>query len=51
MAGVPFRYAGLATLVAFKRLAGRPHDRLDLEELEAMHGPLPILPVPGLDTD
>ena len=42
-------FAGLASLVAFKRLAGRPRDRLDLEELERIHGPLPILPVPGLD--
>ena len=46
----PFLVAGLASLVAFKRLAGRPRDRLDLEELEARHGPLPIVPVPGLDT-
>jgi len=45
----PGLVAGLASLVAFKRLAGRPRDRLDLEELEARHGPLPILPVPGLD--
>lgn len=49
MEGVPFRFAGLATIVAFKRLAGRPQDRADLEELEAIHGPLPIVPVPGLD--
>lgn len=49
MDGVPFRYAGLSTIVAFKRLAGRPQDRQDLEELEALHGPLPIDPVPGLD--
>lgn len=49
MDGVPFRYAGLASIVAFKRLAGRPQDRQDLEELEALHGPLPIEPVPGLD--
>jgi len=44
-----FLVAGLASVVAFKRLAGRPRDHLDLEELEARHGPLPILPVPGLD--
>jgi hypothetical protein len=44
-----FLVAGLASVVAFKRLAGRPRDRLDLEELEARHGPLPMLPVPGLD--
>lgn len=49
MDGVEFRYAGLASLVAFKRLAGRPQDRRDLEELEIIHGPLPIEPVPGLD--
>jgi hypothetical protein len=45
----PFHVAGLASLVAFKRLAGRPQDRADLAELEAIHGPLPIQPVPGLD--
>lgn len=44
-----FPVAGLASVVAFKRLADRPRDRLDLEELEARHGPLPILPLPGLD--
>jgi hypothetical protein len=36
--------------VAFKRLAGRLQDRLDVDELEAMYGPLPILPLPGLDS-
>lgn len=44
-----FRIAGLESLVAFKRLAGRPRDRNDLLELEARHGPLPIVPIPGLD--
>ena len=45
MGGVPFRYAALATLVAFKRLAGRPQDRVDLEELEAVvQGVLADLP-------
>ncbi len=34
----------------FKRLAGRPQDRRDLEELEAFHGELPIEPIPGLDS-
>lgn len=29
--------------------AGRPQDRLDLTELEAIHGELPIDPIPGLD--
>jgi hypothetical protein len=47
--GVPMRFAGLASLVALKRLAGRPRDRADLEELERIHGPLPMLPIPGLD--
>lgn len=46
---VPMRFAGLASLVAFKRLAGRPRDRADLEELERIHGPLPMLPIPGVD--
>lgn len=45
-----FHVAGLASLVAFKRLAGRPRDRADLDELEAIHGELPVDPVPGLDT-
>ncbi len=45
----PFLVAGLESLVAFKRLAGRPRDRSDLAELELLHGPLPIVHVPGLD--
>lgn len=45
-----FRVAGLASLVGFKRLAGRPQDRADLIELEAIHGELPVDPIPGLDT-
>lgn len=44
-----FLIAGLRSLVSFKRLAGRPRDRLDLEELRALHGELPIESVPGLD--
>lgn len=47
--GVTVRVAGLESLVAFKRLAGRPRDRLDLEELAARLGELPIIEVPGLD--
>ncbi len=50
LGGGPFHVAGLASLVAFKRLAGRPRDHADLAELEAIHGPLPVQPVPGLDT-
>jgi hypothetical protein len=42
--------ADLAHLVGFKRLARRLQDEADLEELEQLHGPLPILPIPGLDT-
>ncbi|HSK50358.1 MAG TPA: hypothetical protein VK889_07660 [Solirubrobacterales bacterium] len=41
--------AGLRSIVGFKRLAGRPQDRRDLEELESFHGELPIEPIPGLD--
>jgi hypothetical protein len=41
--------ADLAHLTGFKRLAGRPQDRADLAELAELHGPLPILPIPGLD--
>lgn len=47
--GQSARIADLRSLVGFKRLANRPQDRLDLSELEAMHGPLPIEPIPGLD--
>jgi hypothetical protein len=45
----PTRVASLASLVAFKRLANRPRDLLDLAELERIHGPLPIQPIPGVD--
>ena len=47
--GQRIRFAALPTIVGFKRLAGRPQDRLDLSELEALHGELPIDPIPGLD--
>jgi hypothetical protein len=47
--GTPFRLASLRTLVGFKRLAGRPGDRVDLEKLENANGELPIDPIPGLD--
>jgi hypothetical protein len=47
--GTPFRLASLRTLVGFKRLAGRPGDRVDLERLENANGELPIDPIPGLD--
>lgn len=43
------RFASLPSLVGFKRLAGRPVDEWDLQELEAIHGPLPVEPIPGLD--
>jgi hypothetical protein len=47
--GVEFLIAGLSSIVGFKRLAGRPRDRNDLEELAAIHGELPEEPIPGLD--
>jgi len=47
--GEPVKYASLPSIVGFKRLAGRPRDRNDLLELEAVRGPLPIEPIPGLD--
>ncbi len=47
--GEPARVASLRSIVGFKRLAGRPQDRRDLEELEAFHGELPIESIPGLD--
>jgi hypothetical protein len=49
--GQPARIAGLRSIVGFKRLAGRPQDLRDLEELEALHGELPLDPIPGLDVD
>ena len=39
--GVEIPVAGLPLLATLKRLADRPQDRLDLEELERIHGPLP----------
>lgn len=41
--------AGLSSIVAFKRLAGRPRDRNDLAGLEEIHGELPYEPIAGLD--
>ena len=49
--GESVRIASLASVVGFKRLAHRPDpDRSDLRHLEALHGPLPIEPIPGLDS-
>ena len=36
--GEPARFAGLRSVVGFKRLAGRPQDKRDLEELEVLYG-------------
>jgi hypothetical protein len=47
--GQPFRVASLRTLVGFKRLAGRPVDRVDLEKLERANGELPEDEIPGLE--
>lgn len=44
-----FYIASLASIVGFKRLAGRPRDRNDLIGLADIHGELPIDPIPGLD--
>jgi hypothetical protein len=49
LAGEQVLIADLAHLTGFKRLAGRPQDKADLAELEQLHGPLPILRIPGLD--
>jgi hypothetical protein len=49
-AGHTVRIAALPSVVGFKRLAGRPQDQLDLTELEAIYGSLPVDPIPGLDT-
>ncbi|HEY2056351.1 MAG TPA: nucleotidyl transferase AbiEii/AbiGii toxin family protein [Solirubrobacterales bacterium] len=48
--GLVFPIASLRSIVAFKRLAGRPQDRQDLERLAEIHGPLPEDPIPGLDS-
>lgn len=48
--GQPVRVASLPSVVGFKRLAGRPQDRQDLTDLEAIYGELPIEPIPGVDT-
>jgi hypothetical protein len=47
--GAQFLVAGLSSIVGFKRLAGRPQDRNDLERLAEIHGELPVEPIPGLD--
>jgi hypothetical protein len=47
--GLVFPVAGLRSIVGFKRLAGRPQDRLDLERLAEIHGPLPEDAIPALD--
>jgi len=43
--GVEIPVAGLALLTTLKRLADRPQDRVDLDQLERLHGPLPSLPL------
>jgi hypothetical protein len=48
--GQSIRVADLASLVAFKRLARRSQDRIDLSELEALYGELPAERIPGLDS-
>lgn len=45
--GQTVRVAALSSVVGF---AKRPQDRVDLEELEAIHGDLPVEPIPGLDS-
>jgi hypothetical protein len=47
--GQPARVASLSSVVGFKRLAGRPQDKTDLHELEALYGELPLEHIPGLD--
>lgn len=48
--GQAARVAALPSVVGFKRLAGRPQDRQDLDDLKAIYGELPIEPIPGLDS-
>jgi hypothetical protein len=47
--GQATRVASLKSLVTFKRLADRPRDRLDLLELERIHGALPDTPLPATE--
>jgi len=47
--GQAVRIAALPSVVGFKRLAGRPRDRQDLADLEAIYGELPVEPIPGVD--
>jgi len=47
--GQAVRVAALSSVVGFKRLAGRPQDRMDLAELEGIYEELPIEPIPGVD--
>ena len=49
-AGQTVRVAALPSVVGFKRLARRPQDEVDLAELEAIHGELPVEPIPGVDS-
>ena len=48
--GQTVRVAALPSVVGFKRLAGRSQDKMDLAELEAIYGELPVDPIPGLDS-
>ena len=50
-AGQTVRVAALPSVVGFKRLARRPQDEVDLAELEAIHGELPVEPIPGVDSE
>jgi hypothetical protein len=48
--GQRIRMAALPSVVGFKRIADRSQDRIDLAELEAIYGSLPIEAIPGLDS-
>lgn len=48
--GLVVPVASLRSIVGFKRLAGRPQDRQDLERLAEIHGSLPEDTIPGLDS-
>lgn len=48
--GQTVHIAALPSIVGFKRLAGRPQDKMDLTELEAIYGKLPIEPIPSVDS-
>jgi hypothetical protein len=48
--GQMVRVAALPSVVGLQAPCQETTDRVDLEELEAIHGDLPVEPIPGLDS-